>query len=435
MGKKTLSERKGWIETFYGDYWVKRKKLVIAGLFLPLIFSFFLLLEVNCVLSVLYDLPYNHIMLYNRFIVTVGIGTIVAIFLISTVFFVLFSRHSTSYYGMFREPLEVIHQEIYVQKKPDPYIILVKSLCISCLRSAKKIFHLLAFYLGVLVAFVPSIIVGYLIFTWIDLFFLPEMANFLSIIPAIGDVLTEIVHFLLESVVSEAGVALQNIPVVYHTILLALPLLLLLPISDRIETSVHKRQRGNIANILGNGLRFIMANLNLPSKMGGFVYTTFLCLFTDQHCVSIDIPVVNSGNIQLAMQNVLGRNQKHYTAKLPLDPQEIMSQLEKFPEDILKEVEKVFKEEIIEGRLGKAMKTLWENEHWRETMEKQREHFLKAIGGLTLIVGGNQDGVMAYAIVSKPPPAYMTRIIQRFWCSDPTVKSRIIDEINKLEFT
>lgn len=433
MSKESSNKREGWIETFYGDHWVKRKKLIIGGLFLPLVFSFFLLLEMNCILSIACDFPYDYTILYNRIKMTIGIVTIGAIFLVSIIFFIFYLRHITSSHELFKEPLKAIHQEIFVQKKPDAYMILVKNFCISCIHSLRKTIHLFLFLFGSAIVFIPSITVGYLIYTWVDLFFLPEMANFLTLIPTVGDVLSAIVMFIYESVGSELGVAFQNIPLVYHVVLLTLPMLLLFAISDRIETSVRRRQRGNIRNIFRNGLKNIIEDLDFPKKIANFFYTTLLCLFTDQHCVSLDIFVINSRNVELAMHGVLGRNQKCYTAKLPLNPEKILSEIKKFPDAMLSELESVLGE-ISEGVMGKLLKAMLESEEWRARIERQTEYLVKVVKNVNVIVGVNEEGVMAYAIINTPPPTYMTRIVTRFWCSDPTVKSRIIDEISRLEF-
>lgn len=59
--------------------------------------------------------------------------------------------------------------------------------------------------------------------------------------------------------------------------------------------------------------------------------------------MALDIPVINSRNIELAMQNVLGKEQKCYVARLPLDARKIISDIEKAPTAIKDEIETAYK--------------------------------------------------------------------------------------------
>jgi hypothetical protein len=432
MGKKSPNKGIGWIELIYGDYWAKKKKLIVAGLLIPLIFSFFLLLELNCISSAVSDLPYNPIIFFGMIIDNIGVPALVVIFLISVAFFLLFSLHLTSYFRVFETPLKTIHQEIYTQKKSPRYEILVKNFVISTFHYMEKIIYISLYSLGSLIVLIPSLVVGYLFYTYLDLFSMPEIANFISLIPAVGDALKGMVTFILESVVTKISPILQGIPLIYHIIVFFIPMLFLVPLSDLLEATVQKRQRGNIRSILKNGLLFVIKSLNFPRKTANFIYTTFLCLFTDQRTVSLDIPVVNSRNIELAMQNVLGVDQDCYIAKLPLFAQQILSEIERFPASIKNEIEQAYRD-IIKKKIfsKKMMEALMERKDLMAKFQKQQEYVGK---NTNVIFGVNEKGVMAYAIVNLPPPAYMTRIILRLWCTDPTVKGMIVDELRKLEF-
>lgn len=188
------------------------------------------------------------------------------IFLISIIFFFLFSFHLTSYYDTFRKPLEAIYQEIYVQKKANPYQILVKNFCIAGLDSLKKMFYLNLFGWGFAIVFIPSILVGYLIYTHLDLFFVPDVATSISLMPLIGEPLQDMVAFLYESAGREIALGLQSIPLAFQSIILFLPILFIIAVSDLIQATIQRRQRGNIRSILKRGLIFTVFNLKLSRK-------------------------------------------------------------------------------------------------------------------------------------------------------------------------
>lgn len=76
------------------------------------------------------------------------------------------------------------------------------------------------------------------------------------------------------------------------------------------------------------------------------------------------------------------------------------------------------------------METVSESRFLRKRIREAQE-FART---MSVFFSVNEEGVMAYALVRVPPPNYATRIVQRFWCSDPTIKDRIIAEIQKLEF-
>jgi hypothetical protein len=132
------------------------------------------------------------------------------------------------------------------------------------------------------------------------------------------------------------------------------------------------------------------------------------------------------------MQNVLGVDQDCYIAKLPLFAQQILSEIERFPASIKNEIKQAYRD-IIKKKIfsKKMMEALMERKDLMAKFQKQQEYVGK---NTNVIFGVNEKGVMAYAIVNLPPPAYMTRIILRLWCTDPTVKGMIVDELRKLEF-
>jgi hypothetical protein len=420
-------ERIGWIEMFYGDYWAKRKKLIVAGFCLPLIFSFLLLLELNCILSLVYGMDHDLIKLYE---IIMGFISQFAIwvFIISIIFFISFSHYLYSYYGVFEKPLRMVHQEIFIKGKPNHYAILVKNFVISCLHSISKMLYLALFLVTFIILLIPSTIVGFTNYLYLDLFFAPQSATFLSLIPVVGEAIKKMILFISESIGTGILATLQSIPLPFQIILLFLPILLSLPISDLVVTTVYKRQRGNVKDILKNGLRFLVSNINFPRKIGTFIHVTFLCLFTDQRTVSLDIPVINSRNIETAIYNTLGLNQKCYVAKLSLDPQKIISDIESFPQPIVEEIKTVYQN--IYKKWGLFMtETFMESKYASPSFQK----LLASAKNMHVIFGVNENGTMVYAIVEVPPPMYMTRIISRIWCSDPSIKNRIITELNKLD--
>lgn len=417
----------GWIETFYGDYWGKRKKLIIAMFFIPLVFSFFLLLELNCIMALVLNSTYDFHIFHQSIGEMIGVPTIQIIFIVSLVFFLMFSAEGSISLNLFEKPLKSIYEEIYVQKKSDPYMILVKNFVLLSMRLSRRLFRFFLFLVGFAIILIPSIIVGFLNYVHLDLFLVPDFGTFLTLIPAIGEPLKNIILFVVEHIGTSVGLAFQNIPLLFHFLLLFIPLMLLASVADLIEASVSKRQRGNAKKILKNGLKLITMNLNFPCKVARFFYVTFLCLFTDQRNIGLNIPVINSRNIQTAMQNVLGESQS-YVARIPLDAEQIISEVEKFPSSVRGEIEDAVKE-FQKTLVYKIIKTGMQRPSTRARLLKQQE----SIKQISVFLCVNAEGVMTYALVREPPPTYMTRVIEMLWCSDPTVKSKIIEELKKIE--
>lgn len=216
-------------------------------------------------------------------------------------------------------------------------------------------------------------------------------------------------------------------------LLVTIPIFLMFPVFDRIETRVLRKQRGNFSQILKNGFGLTIFNLNFIGKVSNFLHRTFLCLFTDQSTVSIDIPVVNDRNVDTAIFNILSTNQRCYVVRVPnFGSPQFFSEIEKLPKPWQEEIWKTFEKESEKSRWLRFFVGMMKEKRARLRMEKLRKSALRR-APQWMIFAISENECIVYAFIEVPPPTYMTRIIRRLWCSDPNVKERIIDEIEILE--
>jgi len=435
MGDSSMPKKKrkeiGWIEIFYGDFWAKRKKMIIAGFFIPLFFCFFIHLQFSLLSYWTRDVDFNLATSFHETMAKVGYDKFLILSLIFGGFSIFYLVYSTSLRRIFESPLRETWREIFEEKKQNPRLVLVKNIIISILLfGGKGLRWFIISVLYVVFAFIPGLLLGYLVYVYLDLFSIPSIINFVSVLPGIGDTLQKIASYVAEILGTYAGSAFQNIPPICILLLLAIPIFLTFPVFDRIETRVLRKRRGNIWQILKNGIKLTIFSLNFPQKVANFLYVTFLCLFTDQSTVSFDIPVVNDRNVDTAMHRILGTNQPCYVVRVPImDAPKLVSEIEKLPKSWQKEIEGTFKKEIEKSRLLRFF--------MQERVSLGMRRGLKRGFGelvyqrMTFAMGKN--GCIAYASISVPPPTHMTRKVTLLWCSDPGIKERIVDEIERLE--
>jgi hypothetical protein len=428
MGKR----RKGLgpIALVYGDHWSKRKYLILAGMIFPLLFSFLFLIELSYALSLLNNVSYDPISLYYMLQAKIGESTLIILFVISVIGFFSLGCYSFYVFQFFKEPLKSIHQEIFIQKKPNHYEILVKEFCIAIVHSFQRYAYYGFFLIMIAIVFIPSLISGYMGFTLLDVSSAPQIGSFLGTIPVFGETIRDALKFVFESIGREVSLGFQSLPVSWQALIVLVPILIIIPLSDLIEASVQRRQRGDFKRIMKNGLLIVVKNLVLPSKVANFISTTLVCLFTDQRSVALDVVVVNPRNVELAMQKVLGANSQCYVGKISFDPEKLRSEVQKCPPNIQEEIRGALKNLLKKGFV----------KQYTENIIRQRIRHRKSFQGqlevarsINTIFGVNEEGVMAYAVVRSPPPNYMTRIIMLFWCSDPDAKNRILEKLEKLD--
>lgn len=438
MSKKPRKE-KGWIETIYGDYWAKRKKLIVVGFFIPLLFCFFTYLEFSYILSWMGNIPFDLHSLYFEIIAQCGQPTLLYTFLIlivvSTIILVFFS----SLRRFFELPIKRTYQEIFIEKKGLPRTLLIKNIFISSLIHGSRVIDVFIVTLVLMILFIPALFVGYVAYTYINLSSIPTLITNISLLPNIGETLQEVAIFITETIGKEVNQIYINMPPLLIAIILIIPIILLLAVYDLIESNVLRKQRGTFREILKNGLRLIIFNLNLAGKIGGFINTTLLCLFTQQTNVSLNIPVINDRNVEDAFQSVLGGNKVCYIVRVPnLSPAKTIQELEKLPKPLQDEIREALEAEMKKWRF-KILKSILEHIMKSDTMKsagKQIENRVSRAATKNLsriICSMNENGVVAYALVNVPPPTHMTRIISMLWCSDPFVKERIVKKIEDLE--
>ena len=431
MSKKKRKEI-GWIEIFYGDFWAKRKKLIIAGLFIPFFFSFFIYLEFSLLLDMMRDTPFNLETLFYEAMARIGYYNFLILSLIVVGVSILCLVYFTSFIRFFESPLKKTCREILKEKKANPRLVLVRNISMSVLLFSKKVMYWFVFGTAAAIALVPGIILGYLIYVYFDLFSVPSIIKFVSFLPGIGENLQKIATFISETFGTHASTVFYNIPQIYWPLIFAIPVFLMLPIFDRIETRLRTKQRGNIGQILKNGFTLNLLSLNLLSKLSNFLYTTFLCLFTDQSTISIDVPVINDRNIDQAMNTILGTNQRCYVVRLPMMGAEFISEIERLPKLWQEEIKKTFEGLIDESRLLKFLAGMVKEKRTREIMQRPQRRLLR-LGTLWITFAIAENECISYAMFKVPPPTYMTRMIMLLWCNDPGIKERIVEEIERLE--
>ena len=423
----------GWIETIYGDFWAKRKKLIIAGFVFPLIFCFLLYLEFSLVLSWMQNTPFNLEALFRSTMERIGYDIFLILFFPLLGFSIVFWFSVRSFLGFFELPLTRTWREVFKEEKKSPRFVLVKNIVISLLRFVGKLFHFLTVAVLYGTSFAPALIWGGLIYLYLDLYSIPNVINFVSLLPGVGDTLKQIATYTAQTFGRHLG-EIQSIPQVCMIPLLGILILLMFPLFDRIQTSVLRKQRGNIKRILRNGFILILYNINFLDKLGRFLYTTFHCLFTDQTKTSLDVHVINDMNVDKAMHKILSTNQRCYIARIPFVGAELISEIERFPEPWQDEIVKIFKEEIERSWYLKLLLKLVKEKRTRPMMrgiaQKLSRHEAERV-----IFAVSENGCVAYALIGIPPPTYMTRKASILWCNDPTAKERILDEIDKLEST
>lgn len=430
MSKKKRKEI-GWIEIFYGDFWAKRKKLIIAGFFIPLFFSFFLYVEFSFLLSWIRGIPFNLETLFHETMAKIGYDKFLILFLILLGFSIFYFLYTASIFRFIESLLRKTWREIFQEKKKDPRLVLVKNILISSLVLSRRLFRWLILTMFFVIAFVLGILLSYLFYVYLDLFSIPSIIHFVSFLPFVGDTLTKIATYMVETLGTHAIEAFRNIPPVFAFLLFAILIFLMFPTFDLVETRLLRKRRGNIGQILKNGFRLTTLNLNLLNKLGDFFHRTFLCLFTDQATISIDIPIVNDRNLDIAMHTILSTNQRCYVVRLPAFSSKLVSEFEKLPKLWQEEVKKIFETELEKSAFLRILAKTTE-----EKRQKVGEGVRRGLGEcvpqwMTFAIGEN--GCIAYAMISVPPPTYMTRMITLLWCNDPGIKERIVDEIEKLE--
>jgi hypothetical protein len=436
-----MSEKKekemGWLELFYGDHWAKRRKLIIARFFLPLFFSILIYVECSCLRSCIYNEPSDLKLLFLEITTAIGRIPLLALSLILLCAFFFLQIYFAVRLHYLEPALRATWNEIFVEQKLNPRMVLIKNTFATLIGFIGKFFHFIVLSSVYLILFIPGIIVGFLAWSYFNLFSLPKIVDFVSLIPTIGDTLQEILAFIVDAWGRQISEILANLTPIYGALILAIPIILFLPLANRIETRILRKRRGNIRHVLKDGAYFLISNLNLPSKLAHFISVTLLCSFTDHSEVSIDIPIMNDRNVDQAMQSLLGLNQKCYIVRLPpFNPFRIQQELENLPQPIKDDLSKLLEREFAKlgGRVIKRIIELTKTSQYaRKKLERSLIKVRKLAEQTITICGIGENGVFAYAIVRKPPPEYMTRIVTALRCSDPNVKAKILAKIEELE--
>lgn len=144
MSKKKQKEI-GWIELFYGDFWAKRKKLIIAGFFIPLFVCFFIHIEFSLLIYWLRDIPFNRETLFHGTLAKIGHTNFLILSLILLGFSIFYLAYATSFQRVIESPLRETCREVFKEKKMNPRLVLVKNIAISTLLFAGKTIFFLFF--------------------------------------------------------------------------------------------------------------------------------------------------------------------------------------------------------------------------------------------------------------------------------------------------
>lgn len=422
MGKSKKTKT-GWIETLYGDYWTKKKKLIIAGAVIPLIFSLLVLIELNSFLSIVLGTNYDPINNYSNAVNFVGIWIILLAFGVAVVLCVFVGFRANSVGKIFDDTLKIVHEEIYVQKKSNTYEILEKNFCLSIVRWSGKLVPVVVTFFVILLLTIPNAVFGCFSNLAIDFYSVSHISTLASYIPSIGDQLKSVSSFLFIFLPTEFQSTFQNFSILIQSLVVFVIILLFFPFFDHIEATLSYRQKGNARQIMKSGFWLTINSLNLPVKIGNFIYVTLLCLFTDQKTVSLNIPVINIDNVETAMQKALTPN-KCYVARLPMNAKTIISDIKKCPVEFQHEIEAEFK------KIGLGTTAFVEGMNRNKSYRKRQDLIAQTVW---IIFGVNEDYVRTYAIVQKKSQNYVSRIIETLWCSDPLVKKRILEELDVLE--
>ena len=346
MSKKSQKEA-GWIETIYGDYWSKRKKIIIAGFFLPLLFCFFTYVEFSYILSWIYNTSFDLQSLFYEIITQFGQNTLLYLFLILVACAIILSQFFTSFLSFPEEALQGTHREIFIEKKSNPRSILMKNIFVSALNMSSEIVDLFISFLALAILFIPALLVGYVAYIYINLFSIPTLITNISLLPTVGEPLQDVAIFITETIGKEITQISTNMSPLLVALILTIPIILVLAISDLIQSKVLRKQRGSIREILKNGTVFIIFNANFSGKIGGFIHTTLLCLFTQQGNLSFDIPIINDRNVDEAFQSVLGTDQQCYVLRVPrMSPTDLIQELEKLPKSLQDEIKETLKAQM-----------------------------------------------------------------------------------------
>jgi hypothetical protein len=425
MSKTLRKEERGWIETIYGDYWSVRKKLIIAGFFVPMMFSILLLFLMDSISSI-FGFPFEPWIHFQGIITHVGLGIILEFSLLLIVISLLFRYTGERLVKLFHGPLDLIYKEIYIDKKPNQFGILEKNFIITILRSVRR-FLVFAFVLTIYgILYIPSLIIGYFSYLLLIVGTVPNLSLIIKYVPFVGEGAASSIDSMFTSMTNISNPSWFNTTtaIILITAILA-SMLLVFGFIDLVDSNTNIRYRGNGGNVLINGLKTTIGDLHFPNKIANLAYTTILCLFTDQKTTSLNIPIINPKNIEGAIQNAMGSTQECYIARLPFDIKRIREILEKCPQEFMDEIKKEY------GKIGERVKTF-------ATSYGRRSYTPRTVtqmANVSIIYGLNSDGVKAYALVLKQPPNYSSRLIQTLWCSDPVVKDRIVHELRTLEWT
>lgn len=195
----------------------------------------------------------------------------------------------------------------------------------------------------ILLLYIPSLIIGWLTYVLLLLYSVPQLSVIIKLVPFIGENTGNFIQLIFGFItdISRPTFLSPTLALVVSAVI-ASAMLLLFGLMNTVETAVnHQYRDSRIA--LRNGFIKTIDNLNIPRKIASTVYQTWLCLFTDQKTVSLNIPVINTKNVEIAMQKALSINSECYIIKLPLDPKKLLEILEKMPSEFLKEIENEFK--------------------------------------------------------------------------------------------
>jgi len=423
MSKKSLKDPRGWIEAIYGDYWSAKKKLIMAGFLVPFVFSILFLFEANILLTI-FNIPFDPWMHFNGIIEYVGLTVIIIIvFILSIVSLSLQLIGDRMLSKIFIDPLNSLYNEIYVKKSANQKGMLEKHLFVALLHSIKQfVYFLLFLFIGILL-YIPSLFFGYLGYIQLTLYFIPKLSLLVKFFPLIGESIGNSIQLMFESIIniSQASWLNTTTTIIIGSVIFV-ALLAIFGFMDLIESSTNVRYRGDSKTVLKNGIKTTIDSLNLPRKIAKLVYTTFLCLFTDQKGISLNIPVVNGKNVEIAMQNALSTTKPCYIAKLPLDPKRLIEIINDSPPEFQQEIKGAFK------KISKHDKAFLTS--FGKSFSSQNK---KYVARLHIIYGLNEENVKSYAVVYKQPSNYSSRLIQTLWCSDPVIKDKIIHNLESLE--
>jgi hypothetical protein len=422
MSKGSLKNPLTWLNEIYGEYWSKNNRLIVAGFFVPLVVSILSLFELNSILSI-FSYPFDPWINYRTIVSSISLVVMLSIVIISFgISLILTATVDHLYRSAILKPLELIHKEIYVEKKPNDFGIFEKHLIISTVKSLNKIVVVGIFSLAYAFLYIPSIVAGGLTYVLFMLVAVPEISNIVKFLPIVGQTAADDIQrgFRLLTSVSNPAWLNQGSSIILSVVLL-LCLLSLFAFMNLIETNTKCQYRtAKIA--LSDGFATTISNLNLSRKLANLFFITGLCLFTDQKQVSLNIPVVNSNNVEKAIQSTLSNGEEIYLAMVPIN-KEIVETFQKMKPEYREEVKKNLRE-LDEESIGLMV-----------ALQTGVKNFTKDVtgGGSIVICGLNSQGVKAYAVINKNTSEYSSRTIEVLYCSDPLIKQKILGNLKKLD--